>query len=74
MIESVRYYIARCDRCKVSHIGVSKDRTEVVVRIKEAGWFIKYDGLGCLCPECREKEIGPKLVKEWMKTNKIVTE
>ena len=57
MIESVRYYIARCDRCKVSHIGVSKDRAKVVEHIDEAGWLTMKNGFWCFCPECREKRV-----------------
>lgn len=55
MIEPAIYYIARCDRCKVSYIEVSENRATCVKRINEAGWLTLECGIWCLCPECREK-------------------
>jgi hypothetical protein len=58
MIESVRYYIARCDRCKTSHIGVSTDYDKAVERARESGWIVLKDGYVCICPDCDKKNNG----------------
>lgn len=58
MIESIRHYIARCDRCKVSHIGVSTDRAKAVERARESGWIVLEDGCVCICPDCDKKKRG----------------